>query len=173
MSFVFYSWSGPPAVALAAPSTCVTTWMCGDRFGLKLSILSATTHPSKHVRFDVLSYVKYDWDMIHDWDTGVCCRRTSCPCAVLTELYHLVCKTLWNISFVLCLISLHYHAAWTGETGGGILLTNTAPLALPVPPATEVAARTTSATKVYINKSREQWESLRTFLLIVPICDFT
>lgn len=43
----FCSWFGPPAVGLAAQSICATIWTCGDRFGPKPSILSATTHQSK------------------------------------------------------------------------------------------------------------------------------
>lgn len=62
-----YSWYGPQAVGLAVPSTCVTTWMCGDRFGPKPSILSATIHQSKHICCDVLS-------QLHDWYVG--CKST-------------------------------------------------------------------------------------------------
>lgn len=41
---------------------------------------------------------------------------------------------------------------WTGETGGAIHLTNMGPRALLVLPAMEVAARTTSASKVHVKK---------------------
>lgn len=42
----------------------------------------------------------------------------------------------------------------TGETGGAIPLTNTGPHALPVLRAMEEAARTTSATKVHVEKGK-------------------
>lgn len=53
----FCSWYGPPAVGSAVPSTCATIWMCGDRFGPKLSISFATIHQSKQTCCDVLSFM--------------------------------------------------------------------------------------------------------------------
>lgn len=46
----------------------------------------------------------------------------------------------------------------TGETGGAIHLTNTGPRALHVLPAMEEAARTTSATKVHVEKKKRKTE---------------
>lgn len=151
----FCSWFGPPAVGLAAPSTCVTTWMCGDRFGPKPFILSATIHQSKHICCDVLS-------QLHDEYTGCNRRRT------LNVLLCHLDVTVWKFSHKgvgkqhvlssfasFCLffsISLARYMTWTGETGGAIRLTNMGPRALPVLPAMEEAARTTSATNVCVGK---------------------
>lgn len=56
---------------------------------------------------------------------------------------------------------------WTGETGGAIHLTNTGPRALPVLPATEEAAKTTSAAKVNLKKIEKDRKKIcvKNFLL--------